>query len=72
MEPRVSDIDELDSCPRFFFGNKSEVKYGLEVKSIRTDFEFVNGLGLRLAQEQKHHRAWIFLGNIGRLLAVSS
>lgn len=53
VEPRVSDIDELTAALDFtFFGNKSEVKYGLEVKSIRTDFEFVNGLGLRLAQEQ--------------------
>jgi TonB-dependent Receptor Plug Domain/CarboxypepD_reg-like domain len=52
-EPRTSDIDELSANFDFtFFGNKNEVKYGIEAKSIRTDFEFVNPFGLRLAQEQ--------------------
>ncbi len=52
-EPRTSAIDELSANIDFtFFGNKNEIKYGLEMKSIRTDFEFVNPFGLRLAQEQ--------------------
>lgn len=52
-EPRISDIDELTAGLDFtFFGDKSEVKYGLELKSVRTDFEFVNDLDIRLAQEQ--------------------
>ena len=52
-EPRTSDIDELSANVNFtFFGDKNEIKYGLEMRSIRTDFEFVNPFGLRLAQEQ--------------------
>ncbi len=52
-EPRTSAIDELTANVNFtFFGNKNEIKYGIEMKSIRTDFEFVNPFGLRLAQEQ--------------------
>lgn len=52
-DPRTSDIDELSANVNFsFFGDKNEVKYGLELRSIRTDFEFVNPFGLRLAQEQ--------------------
>lgn len=51
--PRTSDIDELTANVDFtFFGEKSEIKYGLEIKSIRTDFEFVNPFGNRLQQEQ--------------------
>jgi CarboxypepD_reg-like domain/TonB-dependent Receptor Plug Domain len=52
-EPRTSAIDELSANVNFtFFGDKNEIKYGLEMRSIRTDFEFVNPFGLRLAQEQ--------------------
>ncbi len=52
-EPRTSDIDELSANVNFtFFGEKNEIKYGLEMRSIRTNFEFVNPFGLRLAQEQ--------------------
>lgn len=52
-EPRTSAIDELSANINFtFFGDKNEIKYGLEMRSIRTDFEFVNPFGLRLAQEQ--------------------
>jgi len=52
-EPRTSAIDELSANLNFtFFGNQNEIRYGLEMRSIRTDFEFVNPFGLRLAQEQ--------------------
>lgn len=52
-KPRRSDIDEVSANIDFaFFNNKSEIKYGLELKSIRTDFEFINPFGIRLAQEQ--------------------
>jgi len=52
-EPRTSAIDELSANVNFtFFGEKNEIKYGLEMRSLRTDFEFVNPFGLRLAQEQ--------------------
>ncbi|MFZ1750980.1 MAG: TonB-dependent receptor [Saprospiraceae bacterium] len=53
VEPRTSDIDELSANINFsFFGNQNEIKYGLELRSLRTDFEFVNPFGLRLQQEQ--------------------
>jgi len=42
-EPRNSSIRELGVRLDFaFFGDNSEVKYGLDLRSIRTDFEFVN------------------------------
>lgn len=60
-EPRISNIDELTAGMDFtFFGEKSEVKYGLELKSIRTDFEFVNALDIRLAQEQNTTELGVF------------
>jgi hypothetical protein len=52
-KPRRSDIDELSANIDFaFFNYKNEIKYGLELKSIRTDFEFINPFNIRLAQEQ--------------------
>lgn len=52
-EPRSSAIDEISANINFsIFGNKSEVKYGLELRSLRTDFEFVNPFSIRISQEQ--------------------
>lgn len=52
-DPRSSDIDELSANINFtFFGDKNEIKYGLEMRSIRTDFQFVNPFGNRFANEQ--------------------
>ena len=52
-QPRKSDIDELTANINFtFFGDKSELKYGLELKSIRTNFEFINPFNIRFADEQ--------------------
>ncbi|MBK6667119.1 MAG: TonB-dependent receptor [Saprospiraceae bacterium] len=52
-EPRSSDIDELTAGINFsFFGDKNEIKYGLEMKSIRTDFQFINPFGNRFKDEQ--------------------
>jgi hypothetical protein len=51
--PRNSAIDELTANVDFtFFGNKNEIKYGLELKSVRTDFEFLNPFNVRLKAEQ--------------------
>ena len=52
-KPRKSDIDEISANIDFaFFNQKNEIKYGLELKSIRTDFEFINPFNIRLSQEQ--------------------
>ena len=52
-QPRSSDIDELTANIGFtFFGEHNEVKYGLELKSISTNFEFVNPFGNRFQDEQ--------------------
>ncbi len=52
-EPRKSDIDELTANIGFtFFGEKSEVKYGFEMKSLRTNFKFVNPFGIPFSDEQ--------------------
>lgn len=52
-QPRTSDIDELTANINFgIFGEKNEIKYGLELKSIRTNFDFVNPFGIRFTDEQ--------------------
>jgi len=52
-QPRTSAIDELSANIDFtFFGDKNEIKYGLELRSLRTDFTFTNPFGITLGQEQ--------------------
>lgn len=52
-KPRSSDIRELTAALDFkFFGQNKEFNYGVEMRSIRTDFQFVNPFGLELAQVQ--------------------
>lgn len=52
-KPRLSGIDEYFLGLDFnFFGNDYEFDYGLEIKSIRTDFEFTNPFGINLTQFQ--------------------
>lgn len=52
-QPRSTDIDELSANINFsVFGNKSEIKYGLEMRNLRTNFEFVNPFSIRIIQEQ--------------------
>ncbi len=52
-DDRTSRIRELSAGIDFtFFGTNNEVKYGFEVKSIRTEFDFTNPFGLRLSQFQ--------------------
>lgn len=76
-----SEINAVDDSPRnsgikeffigidfgIFGGNKSEVNYGVEVKSIRTDFNFTNAFGVPLEQFQnttelsafvKYRKSW--------------
>lgn len=60
--PRNSAIDELTANVDFtFFGNKNEIKYGLELKSVRTDFEFVNPFSVRLKEEQNTTELGFFM-----------
>lgn len=50
---RSSGIKEITAEIDFtIFGDDSEVNYGISLKSIRTDFDFVNPFGLRLSQFQ--------------------
>ncbi len=59
--PRTSAIDELSANINFsFFGNKNEIKYGLELRSLRTDFEFLNPFGIRISQEQNTTELGLF------------
>jgi hypothetical protein len=52
-DPRTSKIREYNLGLDFtFFGNNNEVKYGLDVKSIRTEFNFTNPFDLVLTQFQ--------------------
>jgi len=52
-DPRSSLIREyLLGLDFNYFGNDLDVKYGLEVKSIRTEFDFVNPFGFNLNQFQ--------------------
>jgi hypothetical protein len=60
-QPRTSGIDEISANINFsIFGNKSEIKYGLELRSLRTDFEFVNPFGIRISQEQNTTELGVF------------
>ena len=60
-QPRTSAIDEISAQLNFsLFGNKSELKYGLDLRSLRTDFEFVNPFGIRIIQEQNTTEMGLF------------
>lgn len=60
-QPRSSDIDELSANIDFtLYGDKNEVKYGLELKSVRTDFKFSNPFGVNLSQEQNNTELGIY------------
>jgi hypothetical protein len=54
LEPeRSSAIKELTAKVDFtFFGDNSEINYGVEVQSISTDFDFTNPYKVRLNQNQ--------------------
>jgi hypothetical protein len=61
QQPRTSEIAELNANINFtFFGDKNEIKYGLELRSIRTDFEFVNPFAIRFADEQNSTELGVF------------
>lgn len=50
---RNSDIKELNATLDFtIFGNNNEFKYGVELRSIRTNFDFLNPYKVRLSQVQ--------------------
>lgn len=52
-DPRNSSIRELGVRLDFaFFGDQSELKYGLDLRSIRTDFEFTNPFQQLFSQAQ--------------------
>jgi CarboxypepD_reg-like domain/TonB-dependent Receptor Plug Domain len=52
-EPRTSAINEITAQVNFsVFGEKNEVNYGIDMRSINTDFEFVNPFQLRFKEEQ--------------------
>lgn len=52
-KPRSSDIDEIVAGLDFtIFGKNREFNYGLELKSIKTSFEFTNPFGQSLTQFQ--------------------
>ncbi|MDA8692724.1 TonB-dependent receptor [Saprospiraceae bacterium] len=52
-DPRSSFIREYLLGLNFnYFGNDYAIKYGIEVKSIRTEFEFTNPFGIGLDQTQ--------------------
>jgi len=51
--PRRSEVDEISAMLNFTnYGTNNEVKYGLEMRSLRTDFEFFNPFRNRIQQEQ--------------------
>jgi hypothetical protein len=61
QQPRTSEIGELNANINFtFFGDKNEIKYGLELRSIRTNFEFVNPFAIRFADEQNSTELGVF------------
>lgn len=52
-KPRRSSIREIQASFDFgFFGASSEVNYGIELKSVRTDFEFLNPFNVTIENFQ--------------------
>jgi hypothetical protein len=53
IDDRSSSIGELGANFDFLlYKNKTEIKYGFELKAVSTDFAFVNPYNVRLAQNQ--------------------
>lgn len=52
-DKRNSGIREFGATVDFIiFRNKSEIKYGFDLRAVKTDFNFVNPYGIPLSQEQ--------------------
>ncbi len=52
-DPRTSDIREILGAFDFtFFGSSSEFNYGLELRSVRTEFEFTNPFNVKIDNTQ--------------------
>ena len=61
-DPRTSRIREYLFGLNFtFFGNNNQIDYGIEAKSIRTEFEFVNPFKQRFEQFQNTTELSFFL-----------
>ena len=61
-QPRSSNIRELTAAINFqIFANTREVNYGIEVRSIRTDFQFINPFNLDLQQIQNTSELSVYL-----------
>ena len=66
--PRASNINEGNLALEFkYLTNESSLKYGIDIKSIRTDFDFTNPFGVLLNERQNtteisgyatYRRAW--------------
>jgi len=53
QQPRTSSINGFNAGLNFtYFMGKNELKYGLELNGFKTDFEFFNETGSRIAQQQ--------------------
>ncbi len=52
-DPRTSNIREILGAFDFtFFGSSSEFNYGLEIRSVRTEFEFTNPFNIKIDNTQ--------------------
>lgn len=52
-DPRTSDIKEILGAFDFtFFGANSEFNYGIELRSVRTEFEFTNPFSINIDEVQ--------------------
>lgn len=59
--PRNSDIREITAALDFsIFGDGTTFNYGFELRSIRTNFEFINPFGVRLDQVQNTTELGLF------------
>ena len=51
--PRTSDIREILGAFDFtFYGSSSEFNYGIEIRSVRTEFEFTNPFNIKIDNTQ--------------------
>jgi hypothetical protein len=52
-DPRTSDIREILGAFDFtFYGSSSEFNYGIEIRSVRTEFEFTNPFNIKIDNTQ--------------------
>lgn len=72
LDPRSSAINNFNAALNFkYFIGKSEVKYGIDITGVKTNFSYFNSLGLRIDQQKVSTELAGYLNyriNVGKLV----